>query len=166
MPKKDLIDAVEQAIASGEGKIQLIDSSGNVISDTPISTLLNGLRPIRSTPSKPVDGESISPSDKKEIVLDDLDGYSAVIVTVKASYNASATQGVRVRWLYSPNGTDYDSEDAAEAEGQYNDITFVANATKQETVLIPIFQPYIKVQIANLDSSYSVTVDAWVTLLR
>jgi len=124
------------------------------------------LKPTRSTPVQVLSGETISPSDEAEFTVSDADGYSAVVLTVKATYNASATAGIRVRWLYSPNGSDYDSEDAAEAEGQYADLKFVANATKVETVLIPIFQPYVKIQIVNKDTSYSVTVDAWKTLLR
>jgi len=124
------------------------------------------LKPTRSTPVQVLSGETISPSDAAEFTVSDTDGYSAVVVTVKATYDASATAGIRVRWLYSPNGSDYDSEDAAEAEGQYKDLTFDSNSTKIETVLIPIFQPYVKIQIVNKDTSYSVTVDAWKTLLR
>ena len=132
-----------------------------------IQTLIDAdLKPTRSTPVQVLSSETISPSDEAEFTVSDSNGYSAVVITVKAAYNASATQGVRVRWLYSPNGSDLDSEDAAEAEGQYNDITFTAGATKVETVLIPIFQPYVKIQIVNKDTSYSVTVDAWKTLLR
>jgi len=132
-----------------------------------IQTIIDAdLKPTRSTPVQVLSGETISPSDEAEFTVSDADGYSAIVLTVKATYNASATAGIRVRWLYSPNGSDYDSEDAAEAEGQYNDITFTAGATKVETVLIPIFQPYVKIQIVNKDTSYSVTVDAWKTLLR
>jgi len=132
-----------------------------------IQTLIDAdLKPTRSTPVQVLSSETISPSDEAEFTVSDSNGYSAVVITVKAAYNASATQGVRVRWLYSPNGSDLDSEDAAEAEGQYNDIAFTAGATKVETVLIPLFQPYVKVQIVNKDTSYSVTVDVWETLLR
>ena len=159
-------DSIKDALASGEGKIQLVDSGGNPIGDIPFSALLDGLKPIRSNPEPVLSSETIDANDLSEFTVSDSDGYSAVVVTVKAAYHASATQGVRVRWLYSPNGSDFDSEDAAEAEGQYNDITFTAGATKVETVLIPLFQPYVKVQIVNKDTSYSVTVDAWKTLLR
>lgn len=134
--------------------------------DIALSALRDGLKPVRGTPVKELSAQSISASDEAEFTISDADGYSAAVVTTKATYNASATQGVRVRYLYSPNGTDFDSEDAAEAEEQYNDIAFAAGATKVETLLIPLLQPYLKVQIVNLDSSVSVTADVWRTLLR
>jgi len=134
--------------------------------DISLSALKDALKPVRATPVQELSSQSISPSNKAEFTISGTDGYSAVVVTVKAAYDASATKGVRVWWLYSPDGTNFDSEDAAEAEEQYNDIAFAAGATKIETVLIPLFQPYVKVQIENLDTSYEVTVDAWRTLLR
>jgi len=124
------------------------------------------VRPTRATPEQVLTGQSIDASDKAEFTVSDMDGYSAIVVTVKATYNSLASSGIRVKWLYSPNGTDFDSEDSAEARGQYSDLNFVAGETKVETVLIPIFQPYVKVQIVNLDSSYAVTVDVWKTLMR
>ncbi|MHC1610726.1 MAG: hypothetical protein ACXQTW_03855, partial [Candidatus Methanospirareceae archaeon] len=134
--------------------------------DITLSSHKDSLKPARATPVQELSAQSIPAADKAEFTISDADGYSAVVVTVKAAYDASATKGVRVWWLYSPDGTDFDSEDAAEAEGQYNDIAFVAGATKVETLLIPLFQPYVKVQIENLDPTYAVTVDAWRTLMR
>jgi len=134
--------------------------------DISLSALRDALKPTRATPEQVLTDQSISPSDKAEFTISDTDGYSAIVVTVKATYDSSASAGVRVRWLYSPDGTNFDSEDSAEAEGQYTDLTFVAGETKVETVLIPIFQPYIKVQVVNLDSSYAIVVDAWKTLMR
>jgi len=156
----------KQILASGEGKIQLVDSAGNLIGDISLSALLDGLKPTRSPTEHVLESETIDPSDLSEFSITNANGYSAAVVTVKATYDASATAGVRIRWLYSPDGTNFDSEDAAEAEGQYVDLTFAAGETKIETVLIPIFQPYVKVQVVNLDSSYAVTVDAWKTLMR
>jgi len=129
-------------------------------------TVSISLQPARSNAEQVLTSETIAAGNVKDFVISDTNGYSAVVLTVKASYDASATAGVRIRWLYSPDGTNFDSEDAAEAEGQYNDLTFDSNSTKIETVLIPIFQPYVKVQVVNLDTSYPVTVDVWKTLLR
>jgi len=124
------------------------------------------LKPTRSTPVQVLSGETISPSDAAEFTVSDTDGYSAVVVTVKATYDASATAGIRVRWLYSPDGTNFDSVEDAEAQGNYEDLSFAEGATRTRTILIPLFQPYVKVQVVNLDSSYAVTVDVWKTLLR
>jgi len=124
------------------------------------------LTPTRSRPEQVLTSRSISAGDKAEFVISNTNGYSAIAVTVKATYDSSATTGVRVMWLYSANGVDFDSPEDAEDQGNYEDLSFSAGATRQRTVLIPIFQNYIKIQIANLDSSGSVTVDVWVTKLR
>ena len=88
------------------------------------------------------------------------------MLTVKATYDANATAGLRVRWLYSPDGTNYDSAEDAENAGNYEDLTFEAGKARQRTVVIPILQPYVRIQLVNLDGSYAVTVDAWTTKLR
>lgn len=192
-------DELKAIITSGEGKIIIVDSAGNIISDISLSALRDALKgvdnkdfstleedvesilaqldislsalrdalkPTRTTPEQVLSGASIAGGASEEFVVSDADGYSAVVVTVKVSYDPSATAGVRVRWLYSPDGTNFDSVSGAENEGQYKDIAFTAGSTEQETVLIPIFAPYVKIQVVNLDSSYSVTIDAWTSLLR
>lgn len=126
------------------------------------------LQPVRSDTTTAASNETISPSDSYEYeVSNDLTGYSAIVVTVRVTYSASATSGVRVRWLYSPDGTNYDSPDAADNEKNYQDIYFSAGDTIQETLLIPIFMPYIKVHVYNKDTVESVTLNSMsIVLLR
>ncbi len=119
----------------------------------------------RSPATQVLSGKSISASSTENIDLSGLDGYSAVIIIVKATYNASATSGVRVRWLYSPDGSNFDSTNDAEDAGNYEDLTFSAGATRQRTILIPILSDDMRVQIANQDDSKAVTVSAWKVLL-
>ena len=126
------------------------------------------LKPIRTTPVQELSSQSIVGGGTAEFTVDntETDGFSALVVTVKATYNASATAGVRVRWLYSPDGSNFDSVEDAEDASNYEDLSFSAGATRIRTILIPIFMPYVKVQVVNLDSSYSVVVDAWRTLMH
>jgi len=126
----------------------------------------SGVTPTRATPEQILSSQSIAAGETAEFTINDTDGYSAIVVTVKATYDASATAGVRVRWLYSPDGTNFDTVEDAEAQGNYEDLSFAAGGTRQRTILIPIFSPYVKVQVVNLDTSYAVTVDAWSTLMR
>jgi len=69
-------------------------------------------------------------------------------------------------YLYSPDGTNYDSPEDAEDAGNYEDLTFSAGATRQRTILVPIFTDDIRIQIVNLDGSYAVTVSAWTLPMR
>ena len=136
--------------------------------DITISDLRDALKPTRALPVQELSSQSIAAGEVAEFTVDDTktDGYSALVVTAKATYNASATQGVRIRWLYSPNGTSFDTVEDAEAAGNYEDLSFAAGETRIKTILIPLFQPYVKVQVVNLDTSYAVIVDAWRTLMR
>ena len=119
----------------------------------------------RTEPERVLSAQTIDAASLSEFVVKG-EGYSAVVVTVRATYDASATSGVRVRWLYSADNTNFDSPEDAEDAGYYKDLTFAAGATRQRTVPIPLLQKYTKVQIVNLDGSASVTVDAWKTLMR
>ena len=119
----------------------------------------------RTEPERVLSAQTIDAASASEFVVRG-EGYSAVIVTVRATYDASATSGVRVRWLYSPDSINFDSPEDAEDAGNYEDLTFSAGATRQRTVLIPLLQKYTKVQIVNQDASKAVVVDVWKALMR
>jgi len=119
----------------------------------------------RTEPERVLSAQTIDAASVSEFTVGG-EGYSAVIVTVRATYDASAASGVRVRWLYSPDNTNFDSPEDAEDAGNYADLTFSAGATRQRTVLIPLLQKYTKVQIVNQDASKAVVVDAWKVLMR
>jgi len=124
------------------------------------------LAPIRVEPVKELDAVSIPAGDVEEFTIESRAEHSALIVGVRATYHSAATTGVRVRWLYSPDGTNWDSEQDAEDAGNMEDLTFEAGTTRHRTVLIPLLKPYVKVQVVNRDPTYAVTVTAWRTLLR
>ena len=128
-------------------------------------TTLLTIRGERTEPERVLSAQTIDAASASEFVVRG-EGYSAVVVTVRATYDASATSGVRVRWLYSPDNTNFDSVEDAEDAGNYENLTFSAGATRQRTITIPLMQKYTKVQIVNLDSSYAVKVSAWKTLMR
>ena len=119
----------------------------------------------RTEPERVLSTQTIDAASLSEFVVRG-GGYSAVVVTVRATYDASATSGVRVRWLYSPDNTNFDSPEDAEDAGNYENLTFSAGATRQRTITIPLMQKYTKVQIVNLDSAASVTVSVWKVLFR
>jgi len=85
-------------------------------------------------------------------------GKSGVALTVRATYDASASNGITISVYYSPDGTNYDTD----TDDTYTH-PFQAGATKQKTYVIASVHPYMKIRITNNDSTYSVTVDAWVT---
>jgi len=171
--KLDLtLSALRDALRGTEGKTMTdLDSQlSNVLNqlDITISDLRDALKPTRTLPTQELSNQSIAAGEAAEFPVNNTqtDGYSALVVTVKAAYNASASKGVRVRWLYSPDGTNFDTVEDAEAAGNYEDLSFAAGETRIKTVLIPLFQPYVKVQIVNQDTGYAVTVDAWRVLMR
>jgi len=134
--------------------------------DVSLSSVRDSLKPARDTPTQELSSYTISGGGMREITKTGLDGWSAIIVTVRASYSANATKGIRIRWLYSQDGASYDDAEYAEKVGNYEDLEFEAGKTKQGTIIIPILTPNVKIQIVNLDPSYNVVVDAWITKLR
>ena len=128
-------------------------------------TTLLTIKGERTEPERVLSAQTIDAASSKEILVSS-EGYSAVVVTVRATYDASATSGVRVRWLYSPDNTNFDSPEDAEDAGNYEDLTFSAGETRQRTVTIPLMQKYTKVQIVNQDASKAAVVDVWKTLFR
>jgi hypothetical protein len=109
---------------------------------------------------KVIDG-TVTAGGTIESVLDFSDVRRPLSLTVRATYNASATKGVRVYLLFSPDGVMYDTLEDAEAQGSYFDVTFAAGATRQSTVPIIHSGVQVKVLVKNLDSSYPASVVAW-----
>lgn len=87
-------------------------------------------------------------------------GKTGVAVTLKAAYNVAATAGVTLNVLYSPDGTNYDTD----TDDSYA-LPFTAGATKQKTYVIAAIHPYIRLQVVNNDTSYGATIDMWVTYI-
>jgi len=160
MIPQQIIDALKKVFAFVDDKLKVTNPDLSLSSD--------GNLKVVSIPEKSTEqvftSKSIAANSSADFTVSDY--YSAVIVSVRATYDASATAGVRVRWLYSPDNSNFDSVEDAEDAGYYKDLTFAAGATRQRTVTIPLLQKYTKVQIVNLDGSKSVTVDVWKTLFR
>ncbi len=160
MIPQQIVDALKKVFAFVDDKLKVINPDLSISSD--------GNLKVVSIPEKSTEqvftSKSIAANSSADFTVSD--DYSAVVVTVKASYDAGATAGVRVRWLYSPDNTNFDSPEDTESAGYYKDLTFAAGATRQRTVLISLIQKYTKVQIVNLDASKAVVVDVWKTLFR
>jgi len=156
------------ALASDEVNLAKESTLSSMLSqlDIKLSELRDALKPARTSPTQDLSAHTIEAGSTAEITKSGLNGYSAIVAIVKATYDPSATAGVRVRWLYSPDGSNFDSPEDAENQGNYEDLTFSAGATRQRTILIPILCDNVKIQIVNLDTSYAVTVDAWTLLMR
>lgn len=127
---------------------------------------IDSLKPSRTALVQDLSAYSLAGGGTVDIDKTGLDGYSAVVAVVRVAYSASATAGVRVLWLYSPDGTNYDSEEDAVAQGNYYDITFAAGATRQATILVPILADNVRIRIKNLDPANTATIDAWTILMR
>ncbi|MEM0096135.1 MAG: hypothetical protein QW660_05820 [Candidatus Bathyarchaeia archaeon] len=131
-----------------------------------LGRLVRELAPVREETAKVFDSKSIAGNSIEEFTIMSTSKHSALLITARASYDVNATAGVRIRWLYSQDGVSFDSSEDAEEAGNYADLTFAAGATRQGTTLIPLFTPYVKVQLVNKDTDHPVTVTVWRTMLR
>jgi hypothetical protein len=128
--------------------------------------LIRELAPVREGTAKVFDSKSVAGNSLEEFTVVSRDKHSALLITTKVCYDVNATAGVRIRWLYSQDGVSFDSPEDAEEAGNYGDLTFAAGATRQGTTLIPLFAPYVKVQVVNKDPDHPVVVRVWKTMLR
>ena len=83
----------------------------------------------------------------------DLDGVESLAITVDATYNSSATQGVTVKVFTSYDGTNYD-DDIFDSF----DPSFSAGSSVQKTVAVDPSARYLKVTVQNKDTGQSATV--------
>jgi len=76
----------------------------------------------------------------------------SLAIEAKATYNASATLGVRVKVFASGDDTNYGDLPIAQF-----DLPFAANTTKRWSRDIIPAEKYMKVQVTNLDTAQSAT---------
>jgi len=138
------------------------------LEDTAIEQIREALREelISKDFKKELDTVSI-PAGGSEDVDVSTDGlFSGLLVTCRATYHAAATAGVRVRILYSFDGTNFDTDADADAEGNYFEPTFAAGATRQRSVIFPLLTPCVRIRVTNLDGAQPVTVSLWRSLSK
>jgi len=102
-----------------------------------------------------------------EVHIDiDTGNVKELAITVRVTYDASATSGIRVYVLASPDGTNFDTENTDDAF-TYFEPSFQAGATRQKTVNIDALPRYIRLLVRNLDSTYATgEVKVWITVVK
>jgi len=120
----------------------------------------------RTRPVKVFENREVGPGSHAEALLSGLGGYSAIVAYVRVRYSPGASEGARVVWLYSPDGANFDSVEEALSAGNCESLTFEAGGTRQRTLLIPIFAPYVKILVENLDPGESLFATLSYILLR
>ena len=127
---------------------------------------INGLKPARKLIDYTVKQQTIAPNSYIEFAKRAEDGWGALVIVVKVAYSANASAGVKIRWLYSPDGSNFDSPEEADNQGNYYGMTYGAGVVRQTTVVVPLLTPFVKIQIFNQDASNSVVVDVWTVEVR
>ena len=134
--------------------------------DVNLSSLRDSLKPSRGTASQDLSLATVNASSYIDVDKSGLDGWSALYVVAQLTYNASATAGARIVWMYSPDGTVYEDEGWAVQQGNYVDPPFSAGATVTVGFLVPLLTDYVKIRVRNNDSTYALTVNLWSVPLR
>lgn len=88
-----------------------------------------------------------------------LASYYTLAVVVDVTYGASATDGIRVRMLYSDNQYNYDSPEEADNMGRYYDPTFAPGANRRATITFPVLAPWGRIMISNKDPTNAHTLN-------
>ena len=101
---------------------------------------------------------SIAASGSASSDAQDISTGIGVNVSIQATYDSSATDGVKVLVLTSPDNSNFDTDDDAYVVFYPS---FTAGATVQTTISVGPEVKYFKVKVINLDGSYAVSV--WVS---
>jgi len=140
------------------------NESESVVSDFYIGWIqLWGFDELKRPAELVIDETSISASGEAHYDLLGLQNTNALAVTVRVTYNASATAGVRVYLLASGDSINWDSENTTDAFA-YFEPKFGAGETHQRTVNVDALPRFIRVLVRNLDGVYATgAVKVWVT---
>ena len=84
-------------------------------------------------------------------------------ITLRGTYNASATSGLRVNVYYSPDGDNFDT-----IPYLYFDLDFTAGSTVQETHICDFPEHgQVLIEVENTDGTYSATnISVWLTQIK
>jgi len=104
------------------------------------------------------DNETVNANSYKDYDLEVPLGKTGIAITLKATYESSATQGAKIELYYSQDGLNWDTD----TDTTY-DMPFSAGETKQKTFVTQAVTPYIRIRVKNLDSSKAMTISLWVT---
>lgn len=87
------------------------------------------------------------------------EGVKSLALTVEATFNASATSGIKIHIYTSYDAVNWDTEEQKDAEGNpvFGAMPFIAGSTQRITKYIPSDARFIKVTVENLDTTYLVT---------
>ena len=155
----------EKPVEEVEGREEVRERVVPSVTLKDVVDAINGLKPARGLVDYAVKQQTIAPNSYTEFVKRARDGWGALVVVVRVVYSANAGSGVRIRWMYSPDGSNFDSIEEADNQGNYYVMTYGAGAVRQTTVVVPLLTPFVKIQIFNQDAN-PVVVDVWTLEVR
>jgi len=132
---------------------------GSAIDPRQIRTITEVL-PVKDTTQR-LSATSVAAGATINVNIGPITNRTGMLVILRCTYDAAATAGVRLRYLYSPDGTNFDDPADADLEGNYFEPSFSAGATRQRSVIIPFLSPYVRLAVTNLDATYAVVIDLW-----
>lgn len=121
---------------------------------SPTNTVMSIHRSVENIAS----GVSVSASSSLDVTKKLPPLVKHLTISVRVTYDASATAGAVLNVYLSPDGTNYDTQPYYSAT-----LAFTAGATIQESHDVDVNTPYVKIEIKNTDGTYALTASAWIT---
>lgn len=125
---------------------------------SPIYPWIDWLIPKRTDSKVALSNYSLAGGGAVYVDIEVPDGYNHVIVQVEVVYGANAVNGVRIFWLYSNDGQNFDTRAGARSLNRYIDPIVVAGAHEILTLDIPALSRYVRIFIKNKDDTVTQTV--------
>jgi len=89
------------------------------------------------------------------------DNHTGAVITIRVTYDASATAGATIKTYYSQDGTNFDTEAVDSV-----DLSFTAGATIQQSIIVAAPCNTLRIEVVNNDGSYDLTIDnLWIVTM-
>ena len=89
------------------------------------------------------------------------ENHTGAVITIRVTYDASATAGATIKTYYSQDGTNFDTEAVDSV-----DLSFTAGATVQQSIIVAAPCNTLRIEVVNNDSSYDLTLDKlWIVTM-
>ena len=144
----------------------VLDTSGNRIDPATEGTLSNLYNKVNTIWTRNTivvtSGTTVLAGSNYVALIDTIPAeHTGAIITVRLTYNASATAGATINTYYSPDGTYWDTEPVDSFS-----LPFTAGTTIQKSYIVAAPCKGLEIEIVNNDSSYDLTIDyLWLTTI-
>jgi len=103
---------------------------------------------------KLAEGVTIDAGASKTYDVDVPPNFTGGVITERATYDASASNGISINTYYSQDGSNFDTQAVDSLSPDFS-----AGDTLQQSFIVALVCQKVRIEVVNNDGSYAVTLD-------